>query len=47
MSLVTERDPINEGKSSEWQRGLAGFLLGVALGALIGLLAKRKPNGER
>ena len=38
---------INEGKSSELLRGLWGFLLGVTLGALVGLLAKRKPEDSQ
>lgn len=39
-------DPIdiNEGKEPEWQRGLAGFLLGLALGALVAMMARRKPE---
>lgn len=39
--------PINEGKSGELMRGLLGFVLGAALGALVGMLAKRKPDDSR
>ncbi|MGH2829794.1 MAG: hypothetical protein ACRDJM_04865 [Actinomycetota bacterium] len=31
---------------SETARAVTGFLLGLALGALVGLLAKRKPAGD-
>lgn len=41
---ISPRRDINEGKGSEAARALAGFLLGLALGALVGLLAKRKPE---
>ncbi len=37
-------DPMNEGKGTEARRAIAGFVLGLALGALVGLLAKRKPE---
>ena len=30
--------------SSEWRRALLGLLLGVAFGALIGLLSRREPS---
>lgn len=42
-SKAANVESFNEGKGSEAQRALAGFLLGIALGALVGLLAKRKP----
>jgi hypothetical protein len=41
---MADRPDINDGKEPEWQRGLAGFLLGLALGALVALLSKRKPE---
>ena len=41
--MESEPVDVNEGKESEWQRGLAGFLLGLALGAFVALLARRKP----
>lgn len=31
-------------ESSEWRRALVGLLLGVALGALIGLLSRRESS---
>ena len=31
-------------ESSEVRRALLGFLLGIALGALIGLMGRRGPN---
>lgn len=33
---------MSEDKQTEWSRAIAGFLLGVALGALVGLLGRRK-----
>ena len=33
-------------KESEGRRAVIGFLLGVALGALIGLLLRRESSGE-
>jgi ABC-type nitrate/sulfonate/bicarbonate transport system permease component len=34
-------------ESSELRRALLGVLLGVAFGALVGLLARREPSSER
>jgi uncharacterized membrane-anchored protein YhcB (DUF1043 family) len=33
---------MSEDKQTEWSRAIAGFLLGIALGALVGLLGRRK-----
>ena len=33
---------MSEDKQTEWSRAIAGLLLGIALGALVGLLGRRK-----